>query len=343
MIIEAVDLLSAPEAIGRAAFSVVTDVENELVPEGPAPLYGQEIDYQLSNGPWTRVTHLVAWEDGSRGRALGIALAEWEDLEENADLAELNIWVRSDVRRRGVATDLTREALPLLATAGRTKISADVWEDSPGESFATALGMERKLRERFSRVYVSDLDRDMLRGWVDCAADRASGYSLLTWEGRMPDDYVEKYARIVNFMNTAPLDDFEMEPRLTTPEMVREREVGLEKAQIRRFVAVVRHDATGEFAGFTAINIDRWHPERASQGGTCTHTDHRNLGIGRWLKAANALNVIEACPAVEYIDTDNAGSNRPMLNINEAMGFRPRRHRWAYQAPRSVIEERLAR
>ena len=342
MIIEPIDLLSAPQAMGRAAFAVVTDVEDELVPEGPAPLYEQEIDYQHANGSWTRVLHLAAWEDASRERAVGIAMVEWEELEENADLGGLSVWVRPEARRRNVGISLAREAVPLLADAGRTKVYTDVWEGSHGAGFAEALGFEPKLRERFSRAYVADLDRAMLDAWVERAAERTSGYSLLTWEGRTPDEYVEEYARIANFMNTAPLDDFEMEPRVTTPEMVRERDEGLVKAQIRRFVSVVRHDASGEFVGFTAINIDRWHPEQAHQGGTCTHTDHRNLGIGRWLKAANAINVLEACPEVEYIDTDNAGSNRPMLSINEAMGFRPRRYRWAYQAPRSVIEARLA-
>lgn len=341
MIIEPIDLLSAPESTGRAAFAVVTDVEEELVPEGPAPIYEQEIDYQHANGSWTRVLHLAAWEDASRDRALGLALVEWEDLEENAELGGLAVWVRPEARRRGVATALAREALPHLADAGRTKVYADVWEGTHGEGFAAALGFEPKLRERFSRAYVSDIDRDMLRSWIDRAGERATDYSLLSWEGPTPEEYVENFARIVNFMNTAPLDDFEMEPRLTTPEMVRERDEGLAKAQVRRFVSVVRHDPTGDFAGFTSINIDRWHPEQAHQGGTCTHSDHREKGIGRWLKAANAITVMEACPEVEYIDTDNAGSNRPMLNINEAMGFRPRRYRWAYQAPRSVIEERL--
>lgn len=342
MIIEPIDLLSAPEPEARAAFAVATEVEDELVPEGPSVLLEQEVDFQHSMGSWTRVVHLVAWEDDSRSNALGLALLEWEDLEENADLGDLAIWVRSEARRRGVGTALACAALPRLAEAGRTKVATGVWEGSPGEGFAAALGMEPKLRERYSRCHVSDLDQGMLQSWVERAAERADGYSLLTWEGRTPEEHVEEFARILNFMNTAPLDDFEMEDRITTPDMVRERDDGLEKAQIRRFVSVVRHDETGEFAGFTAINIDRWHPEQAHQGGTCTHTDHRNRGIGRWLKAANALRVLEACPEIAYIDTDNAGSNRPMLNINEAMGFRPRRHRWAYQAPLSVVEERLS-
>ena len=342
MIVEPIDFLSVDEATGRAAFAVSADVEAELDAEGPHPVWEQEIDYLHSMGSWSRCAHFVAWDSASRDHAVGLAHVEWEELEENADLGGFDVWVRSESRRNGVASALSNEAIALLRELGRTKVYSGVWESSPGEGFAKFLGLEPKLRERYSRCYVDDLDLEMLRKWVDRAAERASGYSLLTWEQRTPEEHVDQFARIINFMNTAPLDDFEMQPHVTTPDMVRERDDALEKAQIRRFVSVVRHDESGDFAGFTAINIDRWHTEQAHQGGTCTDTAHRNRGIGRWLKAANALRVLEECPEVRFIDTDNAGSNRPMLNINEAMGFRPRRHRWAYQAPLSVVEERLS-
>ncbi|MGB7860052.1 MAG: GNAT family N-acetyltransferase, partial [Acidimicrobiia bacterium] len=50
---------------------------------------------------------------------------------------------------------------------------------------------------------------------------------------------------------------------------------------------------------------------------------HRNKGLGRLLKASMAKRFVGEFPDVEWIDTGNAGSNEPMLNINIAMGFKP--------------------
>ena len=51
--------------------------------------------------------------------------------------------------------------------------------------------------------------------------------------------------------------------------------------------------------------------------------EHRNLGLGRWLKAANALRLLDERPEVTTIETWNAGVNAAMLAINHAMGFQP--------------------
>ena len=61
----------------------------------------------------------------------------------------------------------------------------------------------------------------------------------------------------------------------------------------------------------------------ARQGDTGVDPEHRRRGIGRWLKAHNALRLVGQRPDVEYIETWNAVGNTPMLAINRAMGFEP--------------------
>ena len=41
------------------------------------------------------------------------------------------------------------------------------------------------------------------------------------------------------------------------------------------------------------------------------------------MKAAMLKRFVAAHPETERIDTENAGSNEPMLNINIEMGYRP--------------------
>ena len=105
---------------------------------------------------------------------------------------------------------------------------------------------------------------------------------------------------------------------------------------------VARHDASGDYAGLTELFFDDpARPERCFQGNTGVDPAHRDKGLGRWLKGANALRLLEEKPEVEWIDTWNQDQNRPMLNINEAMGFRPHRMYTEWQIPIEEMRSRL--
>lgn len=339
MRIEPFDFASAPADLAESVFGIVVDEARELAPEDPVPTLDEHVETMVTMPSWRHLAYVVAWEGDD---PVGLAHAQWETTESNVDLGGFGVSVRPAQRRRGVGSALAGAALEVLAAAGRTSIHAGSWDGAPGGPFLTSLGMTPKLRERKSRCYVKDIDVEMLRRWVDGAAAREKGYSLITWDGSAPEEHAERFVRIVHIMNTAPLDDFEREDDAFTVEMLRDGDRAAEEKGLMRFVAVVRHDESGEFAGFTTLAIDRRHPGHAQQWGTSTDPAHRNQGIGRWLKAANALRVLAAHPDVEYVDTWNAGSNAPMLAINEAMGFRPIRCWDNYQAPRSVIEARLS-
>jgi GNAT superfamily N-acetyltransferase len=90
---------------------------------------------------------------------------------------------------------------------------------------------------------------------------------------------------------------------------------------LERWSLVAVHQPTGEFVGFTEIIFAESAPDHAWQGGTAVRPDHRNHGLGRWLKGAMIERVMAERPEVRYVTTDNAFTNEPMLNINIAMGF----------------------
>ncbi|MCA1847255.1 MAG: hypothetical protein LC792_29515, partial [Actinobacteria bacterium] len=104
-----------------------------------------------------------------------------------------------------------------------------------------------------------------------------------------------------------------------------------------------RHDDSGELAGYTELTFSATWPQKAEQGDTGVWPKHRDRGLGRWLKAANAVRVLDERPEVKFIDTWNAGSNEAMLGINVAMGFRPIENWGAWQVGTDVSAAALER
>ena len=61
--------------------------------------------------------------------------------------------------------------------------------------------------------------------------------------------------------------------------------------------------------------IDQWD--------TIVLPEHRGHRLVMRVKAANLIALREAMPEARAIITWNAEENRPMLDVNEALGFRP--------------------
>ncbi len=59
--------------------------------------------------------------------------------------------------------------------------------------------------------------------------------------------------------------------------------------------------------------------------------DHRGHRLGMLVKIAAADLLLEHAPEREAIVTWNAEENRPMLDVNEAMGFRAIGYEGAWQ------------
>lgn len=334
------DLQTASDAEARPLNDLLRAIDVEAVPsEEPTP-FEEFISYERNRSALT-VAH--EWVVVDRDAVVGHGWVEWEDVEDNRHLAWAGIAVRADQRRQGIGRRLLAEIVAAAEADGRTTIGGSVRPGIPaGARFAEAFGAEQKLVGNRNALWIRELDLDMLNQWVDRAKERAADYRLVRWDGPCPDEHAEAFAELQNVMNTAPRDDLDMEDEVFTVERLRDREEVWARRGlgISTFVAV--HEPTGAFAGYTELLFPPTWPTRSYQGDTGVDPAHRDKGLGRWLKAANLLAVIDERPQVERVLTWNAGSNDPMLHINHALGFRCIEKLPAYQVRSDTVRSRLA-
>jgi GNAT superfamily N-acetyltransferase len=236
-------------------------------------------------------------------------------------------------RGTGYGRQLTRAIVAEAGRKERMRISFDLPADSPFESLAEASGLKLVMRAKRSRLLISDIDVDLMGQWVARASERAGDYELLELTTPLPQEHVEEFVELMHVMNSAPFEDYEMEDEKFTVENWREREALISARGESLILQIARHRPSGQLAGYTAINNQSLYPQQAWQWDTGVDPEHRNKGLGRWLKAANALRMLEEFPLVDRVDTYNAGSNEPMLNINVEMGFKPILVEHVYQGP----------
>lgn len=134
-------------------------------------------------------------------------------------------------------------------------------------------------------------------------------------------------------MNNAPLEDMEEDPRNWSVDEWRALEANeaLRQREVLGYYAI--HSSSGDFVGYTNVAYQNLHPAVAYQWDTGVDPAHQNLGLGRWLKAAMMQVLLDQYPAIEIVETENAESNDPMLNINVAMGFKSAFEQVIYQGP----------
>lgn len=327
--IEQIDTRSVDEAKLKSLHELYLEWDEEWVPDEPlTPLAKRLVE-------WRHVKELediprwVVWDDDRAVATAGVFLHRTQDLEN----AWSWIYVSAEYRRRGISRPLARKPVEYATKNGRKRIGVGIREESDYSFLPERAGMKRVYNERVSLLKVADLDFEMLEGWITRASERAGDYELLFLPRPIPEEHRARMIEVMDVMNTAPLEDLEEDPTRWDDEMLADVEQAEARKQNHIYTCVARHKPTGEFVGYTSLVFQKLHPAKANQWDTGVHPEHRNRGLGRWLKAVMALKFLDEHPDVEVIETENADSNDPMLNINVAMGFKPSMQHIIYQGP----------
>jgi GNAT superfamily N-acetyltransferase len=306
----------------RACFEVFLAAERVDEPDGPF-FTEQPFRGWLTVG-WGGDPREIWQAEGTAEGPVEGTVPGWYRLElpdlENLDQAYLTLVVHPAQRRRGIGRALLRHAAARAAANGRTVLNAQARLASDGAPFARSVGAECGLVDVQRVMDVRAAGDDQLARLRAAAEEKAAGYSLVSWTGPVPEDFLDQAAALFASLNDAPHDPQDA-PAVWDAQRVRERVNDLRPHYGMRTYAVAAVSGDGEPAAVTEVAVDPADPGWGHQmltGVTRAHRGHRlgllvKIAMVEWLKAAE--------PQLERIQTWNAESNRYMIAVNEALGY----------------------
>ena len=295
-----------------AAFLAVMDTADR--PAWPLRS-GPELAYLLRGGSTAGYEQLL-WLGHETGDEAAMTAGATIGLpaRESSETAVMEIRVRRDLRRGGIATDFHRTLIPEVRAAGRTRVLGTADFQGSGEAWGATVGLSPTLR--YVQQYLDLADTDSGR-WD---LPDPEGYRLRSWTGAAPDDLLVSYAVARQAIDDSVSGTMRWDEPRWTPERVRAEEARRASAgrEFRSVVAV--HTATGEVAGVTDVSIGEARPTVVQQGYTAVRREHRGHGLGLATKAALLRDLVVDRPAARKVMTQTADLEH-MAGINRALGF----------------------
>lgn len=343
-----VDEIAVPESADDPDFRALVDVRNAHVAHAlgtgalafsPAELRAVFADtwrprrrgYLPRGYPWGR--------PGSSGRP-GRRSGRHHRAGVRPRSAGATVEVHPQWRGRGVGSALADQVEARLSATGRTVVDADIEHapvagprhpsrdgagsvpaDEPGVRFLLRRGF---VLEQVRRISALDVPaRDVAR-IERAAAAHAGDNELRRWTTLTPDQWLDDLAELRAAMRTdEPHGERTVAGEPWDAERVRAHDASQVEAGRSVLVAAAIHRATGRVAGFTELSLPDDGRGTVFQDDTLVLKPHRGHRLGTWLKAANLRRLAEVAPDVTSVLTFNVESNRPMLDVNERLGFEP--------------------
>ncbi len=337
-----IDRMPIPHTLdgpGGAAFVEMVTVRNAIEAEtsglaeiSPTP---QDLLPHWQN-PYSPQALFVARVDGRIVGRMVLTLP----IEEGSRLALIRAEVLEEFRGRGIGTALLEAGEKYSADNGRTVFNGQsmgqpapgpqldsptgfgsVPADDPSTRFAVKHGYALGQVIRGSRLV---LPFDAAAALDAAAAASGSEYRAEAWTGAIPDDRLDDMAYLHSRMSTdAPSGDLETDEEVWDAARVRALDDLRSRTGTTMLTSVVEHLESGRLVAFSELSVPPNTALAVHQQDTLVLKEHRGHRLGMLAKVAN-LDLLEREHAGHsWVITFNAEENRPMLDVNEEIGFAP--------------------
>ena len=249
---------------------------------------------------------------------------------ENTHLAYFGPLVSLPYRRQGIGTALVRHAAGRAQEGGRVTMTAEATLGSPGDAFSRALGARAGMAEASRVLHVRAIPGGHLARLHTRAQAAARGYSLLSFAGPFPEEYIEQVAALNQDGEDAPRDAGHEEQQWDA-ERLRAAEQRATEQGLRRYSVAARDDRTGELVAITQLAVDPQTADWGHQELTVVARAHRGHRLGLLVKVAMLELLAGREPRLERIVTGNADTNEHMIAINDELGYQLLDHWLSWQ------------
>lgn len=271
--------------------------------------------------------------------------------EQGTTSAELEVMVLPPHWQKGVGSALLERLEQEARTLGR--LALQCWTLHPatggermrtpatgwGEVAMTALsdllesrGYALEQVERNSILRLDGALGDAEERLAEAVAFAGDEYRVVSWTLPTPPELRAGYGSMIARMATdVPSGDLEIPEETWDEERVARRDATFAAGGQTMSVSAVVHEPSGAMVAFNELNIGADPTGVTHQWGTLVVKEHRGRRLGTIVKCANILRWKEIAPHSPKISTFNAEENRPMLDINEAIGFVPASYAGAWQ------------
>ncbi|KJL17303.1 Acetyltransferase (GNAT) family protein [Microbacterium azadirachtae] len=248
----------------------------------------------------------------AQGRGIGTAVAaHLEHLARTEGVRTLQVWTEH----------VPTEDPVLVPPTGFGSIPRD-----HTSRFLLAQGWTLEQVDRVSEYRWSTGDDQMpaLRAQYETAQAAATGYRVVQWLLPTPDERLAGYAWMKSRMSTdAPDADMGSPEETWDADRVREQDERWLDMGYTVQVTAAEHIATGELCAYNELSLKGADDSVTEQNDTLVLAEHRGHRLGLLVKTAGLLSWHEGHPRSTRVITYNAEENRPMLSINEQIGFVP--------------------
>lgn len=331
---ESIDSPDAADFIGMAAVRSTVEAEQR---GAAAEVFTAEEMLPNWKDPAVSMLGFIAKVDGQVVARANVALPA------DADECWAAVSVLPDFRRRGIGAALYARLEAIAKDSGRkviqnqTSFPAGVGGDQlpaptgfgsvpldlSSTRFLQHYGFSFEQVGRLSRLPLP-IDPEVFSSALAEATAAASGYRTITWRGRTPEEWLDGIALLRTRMSTdAPSAGMVQTEDVWTAERVRAVDDLRVMSPRTMLTTVGLHEATGQAVGFTELDVPAELDRAVEQVDTLVLADHRGRRLGMLLKLVNLSALAIEFPESAFVETVNAEENRHMLDVNEAVGFKP--------------------
>jgi len=344
MIIKTFEARKSKEPQLQELYDLQCSVQEEIFPDAPHPSFKLWKDLIIKTNPHYTIFRWLAVTD-RKERIIGYGKLSFpnEDspnYETMKNIADFNIFVKSDERRKGIGKTILSEITSKAVSLERYTLQ-NVTNHKSGKSFCDYFGCTVASERSVNRLCLADVNWKQMREWVELGKIKSPNTEIETFEA-VPKDSLDEFVDVyTQTENLAP--DYETgnyQGLIVTPESRRNDE-SIFKENGYIWTTKISREENGSISGLTEIIYNPEIPNMVEQELTGVLPEYRGRGLGKWLKAAMVFYVKKTYPSIDFIQTGNANNNEIMNSINKRIGFKPVCDQYLLKLDTKMIKEKL--